>query len=544
MGAFSAATRAAALSGAGARSFDLLVVGGGITGVGIAREAAGRGLDVAVVEAGDVGGGTSSRSSRLIHGGLRYLETFDFALVFEALAERRRLLRLAPHLVRPLPFLYPVYRGRGVGPWMLRAGLWTYDALALFRGLPRHRMLNPAGVAAREPRLRREGLRGGAVYYDAQVDDARLTLAVARAAHEAGATVLPRAAVVDFLRDDGGRLTGAVVEDRLSGGTREFRARLVLSAAGPWTDEVRRLADPAIRPRLRPTKGVHIILPASRVGNAGAIIFRSPVDGRVMFVLPWRGFTYVGTTDTDYTGHPEDVTTTGDDVAYLLASANGLFPGAALAPDDVIGSWAGVRPLLAEPDEHTPGGTSREHHLWRDPSGLLCIAGGKLTTFRPMAAEAAEHAARLLEREHGVAHGDFHSEHLPLPGAPSGPMEAFVASVRRAAAELGVDGEAADRLAAAHGTGAFEILARIRADTDLGRRLLPDLPYLAAEIPHAVEQEMALTLDDFMRRRTHIHEEDAAAGRSAAVAIAARMGPLLGWSEERVRREVESVATA
>jgi glycerol-3-phosphate dehydrogenase len=251
---FSAASREDNLRTLEERSFDLLVIGGGITGVGIAHDAAGRGLDVALVEAGDLASGTSSRSSRLIHGGLRYLETFDFALVFEALGERARLLELAPHLVHPLAFLYPVYRGGPVSMPKLWAGMWAYDTLSLFRGLPLHRMLDRTGVLKREPEMAEEGLRGGALYHDAQVDDARLTLAVARAAHEAGAVIASHAPVRSFLRGEDGGVSGVVVEDTRAGRRIEARAKLVLCAAGPWTDEVRKLADPPPGPASAPPR--------------------------------------------------------------------------------------------------------------------------------------------------------------------------------------------------------------------------------------------------------------------------------------------------
>lgn len=504
---FNAAGRAAHWKAMGTGTLDLLVIGGGITGVGIALDAAGRGLRVGVVDAGDWGWGTSSRSSRLIHGGLRYLETFDFHLVFEALGERRRLLELAPHLVRPLPFLFPVYRGSEVGMAKLAAGMWLYDGLSLFRGLPRHRMLGRAGVSSREPRLNPDGLRGGAVYYDAQVDDARLTLAVARAANDGGAHTVSYARVVEFLRGPDGRLAGARLRDELTGAETEVRARLILSAAGPWTDEVRRLADPGAAPRLRPTKGVHIVVPRSRVGNTGAIIFRSSVDDRVMFVLPWGRFTYVGTTDTDFQGDPSRVEADASDVEYLLRSANGLFPDALLTGDDVVGTWAGIRPLLAEPDEDDPGDTSREHSIWRERSGLLCIAGGKLTTYRTMAAEAAARAARILQRDHGIESGDFHTELVRLPGAPAGEWNGYRRNLEARAAAMGLSPEQTEHLASAYGTDAMDILDRVDADASLREPAVEGLPYIRAELPHAVDREMALTADDILRRRLHVAYE-------------------------------------
>ncbi|HEX7241422.1 MAG TPA: glycerol-3-phosphate dehydrogenase/oxidase, partial [Longimicrobiaceae bacterium] len=440
---FSAAARAARWEALGREPLDLLVVGGGITGTGIALDAAGRGLRTALVEAGDFAEGTSSRSSRLVHGGLRYLQTGDFRLVFEALSERRRLLRLAPHLVRPLPFLFPLFRGGPVGFRKLQAGMWAYDALSLFRGVRRHRMLRPAAVAEAEPGLRAEGLAGAALYHDASVDDARLTLAVARTAAEAGAELVTHAEVTGFLREGDG-IGGARVRDRLGGGTREVRARVVVNATGPWCDALRRLADPGVRPRLRPTKGVHVVLRRERVGNAGAIIFPSPLDGRIMFVLPWGAFTYLGTTDTDYDGSPAAASAEGADVEYLLESVNALYPGARLAAADVLSTWTGVRPLLAPRAEGggiTESATPREHEIWRDRSGLVSVAGGKLTTYRVMAAQAVDFVARVLGRERELASFRAFTEELSLAGAPADPWDAFLERIRAEAVRLGL-GEA------------------------------------------------------------------------------------------------------
>ncbi|CAN5685195.1 glycerol-3-phosphate dehydrogenase/oxidase [soil metagenome] len=542
---FSAATRAAHWATIQDQDLDLLVVGAGITGAGIALDAAGRGLRVAVVDAGDFGIGTSSRSSRLIHGGLRYLETFDFRLVFEALGERRRLLALAPHLVRPLPFLFPVHRGSGPNRLKLGAGMWLYDTLSLFRGIGRHHMLDTEGALEREPRLKTAGLRGGAIYFDAQVDDARLTVAVARAAHEGGAIALPYTRVVGFPKSPQGKITGVRLRDELSGVEKEVGARLILTAAGPWTDQVRRLADPAAEPRLRRTKGVHIVLPADRVGNEGAIIFPSPVDGRIMFILPWGEFTYVGTTDTDFDGDVQEPVVDAADVEYLLTSVNGLFPEAGLKADEVVSAWAGIRPLLAPVRSGrslTPGRTSREHEIWREPSGLLCVAGGKLTTYRTMAAEATKRAARLLRDEHGVESGDFYTEHVRLPGSPEDDWEEFLPAFRSRAAAVGLSDDTSIHLARTYGEEADQVLSLISNDPSLAHPIDIRLPHVLAEIDHVVANEMPLTLDDLMRRRIHLFYElpDATAETAAMVARQMSANPSLGWDEQEVQRQCRS----
>ncbi|CAN5893470.1 glycerol-3-phosphate dehydrogenase/oxidase [soil metagenome] len=540
---FSAATRRLHWESLGREEFDLLVVGGGITGVGIALDAALRGLRVALVEAGDFAQGTSSRSSRLIHGGLRYLETFDFRLVFEASAERRRLLELAPHLVHPLPFLFPIWKGGSVGYRKLQAGLWLYDGLALLRNIGRHRMLDREAALEAEPQLRRDGLQGGGCYYDAAVDDARLTLAVARAAHQAGATMLSYVEVVGFLSGARGS-AAAVIEDRLGGGSAEVRARLVINATGPWSDELRRLADPAATPRLRPTKGVHLMLRRERVGNRGALIFPSPVDGRIMFVLPWGRFTYLGTTDTDFEGTLHDVQADAADAEYLLESVNGIFPEARLRSEDVISTWAGVRPLLAEHSEEeiAAGATSREHEIWRDTNGLLTIAGGKLTTYRTMAAEAVDEAARILREEHGIESGPSRTADLRLPGSPTEAWKEFHLRIRGEAIALGLSADTGSHLARAYGADAELILESVRQAPAQGAPLLAGHPAIWAEVAHAASQEMTMTVEDLLQRRLHLLYEAEDGGMSIARAAAERLAEENGWGgdTDEIERQVDA----
>ncbi|MDB4950986.1 MAG: dependent oxidoreductase [Gemmatimonadetes bacterium] len=538
---FSAAARAAHLASLGEGTWDMLVVGGGVTGAGIARDAALRGLRVALVDAGDFGGGTSSRSSRLVHGGLRYLETFQFRLVFEASAERRRLLKLAPHLIHPLEFVFPVFRRGPVSLPKLLAGMWLYDGLSLFGNIRSHRMLGPAGTLAEEPRLRREGLTGAAVYFDAAVDDARLALANVRAAHEAGAATVSHAEVAAFLTGPSGKVEGARIRDRRTGTETEVRARVTVNATGPWSDAVRRLAQPSAAPRLRPTKGVHIMVRADRLGNRHAVTFLSPIDGRVMFVLPQGDFSYVGTTDTDFTGDPGTAEADAKDVDYLVASANAIYPDANLTTGDVVSTWAGIRPLLAPPrGAGSESATPREHEIWRDASGLLNIAGGKLTTYRVMALQAADRAAEILRAEHGIQSRPSTTDLLPLPGAPTEPWDAFLARVTADAQTLGLSAGTAMHLARSYGAEADALLAAIRADPGLGRQLVDGRPYVWAEVDHAVRAEMAVSLEDILRRRMQLFYETEDGGRAIARAVAERMAtePGLNWTADDVAREV------
>ncbi len=377
------AWRASALDRFRRGPFDLLVIGGGINGAGIARDAALRGLSVALVERDDFASGTSSRSSRLIHGGVRYLEHAFLHLVFEASRERRTLLRIAPDLVHPLQFTWPIYNGSRIPRWKLGAGLWLYDLLALFRNVGRHKRLGRNGIVAIEPLVAREQLLGGATYWDAATDDARLTLANIVDASRAGATVLNYAAVTE-LRFEGAVVSGALVHDRVNGSTVEIKARAIMNATGPWTDTIRTLENPAERPAVLGTKGVHISVPADRVGNQGALIFLAPQDGREMFVLPAGSQTIIGTTDTPTKEHPDQVRASSADVHYLIDAVNHYFPQAKLAMDDVIAAWAGIRPLIASGNGGNPATASREDEVVVGPGGVISVSGGKLTTYRSM----------------------------------------------------------------------------------------------------------------------------------------------------------------
>ncbi|HEX4628036.1 MAG TPA: glycerol-3-phosphate dehydrogenase/oxidase, partial [Gemmatimonadales bacterium] len=406
-----------------AEPVDLLVIGGGITGAGIARDAALRGFRTALVDQGDFAGGTSSVSSRLVHGGIRYLEQGDFRLVFEASRERRILLRIAPHLVHPLPFVFPVYRGARVPAWKLRAGMWLYDILAAFRNVKMHRWLNAKATRRLEPGLREKELQGAALYYDAQTDDARLAIATMRSAARAGALVANYAEVTALLKPDG-RTSGAFLRDGLTGQPHTVRALVVVNASGPWVDRVRRLDEPAAQPLLRLTKGAHIVVARQRVGHTRAVTLMSPLDGRVMFVIPWGDLSYIGTTDTDEDASPEEVRATARDVIYLLRSANAFFPQARLSPRDVIATWAGLRPLLRPTRAVAPSQASREHRVVESPSGLVTIAGGKLTTHRVMARDVVDRVAYRLRALDGRPRAPrAPTDRMPLPGGETADLE-------------------------------------------------------------------------------------------------------------------------
>jgi glycerol-3-phosphate dehydrogenase len=401
---------------------DVVVIGGGITGAGIVRDAARRGLRVVLFEQNDIAYGTSSRSSKLIHGGLRYLESYEFSLVFESVSERRVILDLAPHLVNPLAFLFPVYQGARKSLRMISAGMWLYDGLALFRSPKRHKTLKPGEVAEEEPILRQEGLQGAPVYYDCSTDDARLTLETVIDAVRNGGIAVSWARVDALTKTEQGRVSGVVVRNIRDGSLREVKAHAVINATGPWTDDVLAMSGPRTSKMLRPTKGIHIVVERDRLPVEHAVVLFHPTDARVLFALPWGERTYVGTTDTDYDGLPGQEYATLEDVDYLIAAANHYFPNNRIHRDDVISTWSGLRPLIApeaEVGDMSESQVSREHQIHIGEDGLITIAGGKLTTYRKMAKECVDTAVQILKLT-GQLPEEIHSGQtfkFPLPGA-------------------------------------------------------------------------------------------------------------------------------
>jgi glycerol-3-phosphate dehydrogenase len=519
-----------------AEPVDVLVIGGGITGAGVARDAALRGFRTAVVDKGDLAGGTSSVSSRLIHGGIRYLEQGDFRLVLEASRERRVLLGIAPHLVHPLPFLFPVYRGARVPAWKLRAGMWLYDALAAFRNVRTHRWLGRKATRRLEPALRDKELQGAALYYDAQTDDARLAIATMRSAAQAGALVASYAEVTALLKPDG-QARGATVHDALTGRSYTVRALVVVNATGPWVDRVRRLDEPRAEPLLRLTKGAHIAVPRHRLGHTHAITLMSPLDGRVMFALPWGDLSYIGTTDTDDDASPDEVCASGADVIYLLRSANAFFPQARLSPRDVIATWAGLRPLLRPARAVSPSEASREHRVVESASGIVTIAGGKLTTHRVMARDAVDRVAARLHALDGRPRAPRPpTDRLSLPGGETADLEGLM----KGALERGVAETTARHLVAAYGSEAAAVLNLVDRDRALGGRIIAGRPELWAEVVHAVERELAVRLADVLVRRLHLFYAARDQAVPATSAVADRMADILGWDAARRAEEVET----
>lgn len=515
--------------------FDMIVIGGGVTGCGIARDAVLRGLSVALVEMNDFASGTSSRSSRLVHGGVRYLEHGYLHLVFEASAERRRLLRLAPHLVRPLKFTWPVYRGARVPIWKLAPGLMLYDLLALFRNVGRHRILSAGWVKREQPALRGDGLVAGATYYDAATDDTRLTLAVALDARDRGAQLFNHTRAESLIIEHE-RAVGVVARDVLTGASAELRGAMIVNAAGPWSDELRALEGTGGRPKVHGSKGVHIAVPKGRIGNRGALTLLSPTDGRVMFVLPSDSQTIVGTTDTFTSETPDDVRASEEDVAYLLAAANSFFPEARLERSDVVSAWAGIRPLAAS-DTGDPVAASREHVISVTPAGVTTITGGKLTTFRIMAAQVVDKALesagrRVTPSRTADAPIDWDA---PRTARDIAPLHVAIA---RAYEESGRD-DRVPRMMIRYGARWREALRTLDLSDRETTRVHPDHTYRFGDLRFACENEMARTLGDLLIRRTHLAFERRDNARSLARSVAEYVAPFLGWSAADIAEHLD-----
>ena len=521
------------LSALAGQTYDLAIIGGGINGAATAREAALRGLKVALVDAGDFSAGTSSRSSKLIHGGLRYLEQFEFKLVHESRTERRTLLALAPHLASPLPFVLPIYRGDPYYPLKIRVGLSVYDLLGNLGRADRHRMLSREEALRLIPALQSQDLRAAAVYNDSETDDARLTLEMILAAAEHGATVANYAEIRALQTSVAGPSPGiasAEVEDRLTGHRYELAARFWVNAAGPWVDHVRALLpgfDGAKTVRL--TKGTHVILPAVSPDHALFAAIR-PGD-RVFLMLPWHGHALLGTTDTDFDGDPASVQPDRADVDYLLAAVNRVLRQP-LTASNVLGSFAGLRALAIEPGR-SPSENTREYRFHEEAAveNFISICGGKLTTARALGEKLVDRITAQLGSATGSAHA---SRTTPLPGGNTGPFEDFVRKATiDAAKELGVPAPIAERIVRTYGSRWQQVLGPTRENRELAEPLPGNPRLLTAEVQFAIRQEMAANVEDFLVRRSGLNWLAACSLREAAPAVAEIFARELGWSHER-----------
>jgi glycerol-3-phosphate dehydrogenase len=525
------ARRRASLAALAAGQLDLLVVGGGITGAGVALDAAARGLSVGLLERADLASGASSKSSKLIHGGLRYLEMGDLGLVREGLRERELLLtRLAPHLVSPVPFLWPL-RHRVWERLYLGAGLVLYDTLGGARSVPRHRHLSRRGALATAPALSGEGITGAVQFHDAAEDDARMVVAVARTAASFGAHVVTRARVTRLLRA-GDRITGAEVCDGESGQTLALAARHVLLAAGVWTDELRAGVRARFATTMRPSKGIHITVARERIPMSTGVLART--EKSVLFIIPTDAGWLIGDTDTPWSHGPDDPVASGADIDYLLAKANALL-ARPLTRADVLGVFAGLRPLVGAAGATDTTRLSRRHVVEAPVPGLTTIAGGKYTTYRAMAADAVDGAAREFP---GLAASS--TARIPLCGAER--YAEVRAQCAGHAATLGIDPAGVARLLHRYGDRVEELLALCAEREELRRPLSGAPAHLAAEVVHACTHEGALHLEDVLERRTRLAITRADRAVGVAGEVAALMASALGWSEERRAEELAAFA--
>ena len=514
--------RASALEEISQESFDVLVVGGGITGTGVALDAASRGLRTALIDKGDFASGTSSKSSKLVHGGIRYLQQKEVGLVYEALAERQVLRKTAPHLVRVLPFLLPVFTRDGLLPRrlarLLGTTMWMYDLTGGLRIGKLHKRVSKEQALQYMPTLHADNVAASYVYYDAQADDARLTLTVAKTAADHGAVVANYATLVGLDKDDAGKVRGARV---LADGREIYvRTRTVVNATGVWADRVNALDDQSNAPTLRPAKGIHITVPWSLVRNEIAAVIPVPKDRRSVFVVPWGGeggphkFTYIGTTDTDYDGPLDDPKITPDDVAYLLRAINGAITST-ITERDILGTWAGLRPLVAAAKSERTADLSRRHSVHVAASGVITVTGGKLTTYRRMAADTVDELVTIIG-----SGGRSRTKRIALHGADGWNAP-------------GLPKELAER----YGADAHHVVALERSDPQLARPLIDGLPYTRAEAVYAARHEMARSVDDVLSRRTRARLLARDASATAADDVAALLGGELKWSDDERARQ-------
>ncbi len=526
------ADRKASFDRLGNEIFDVVVIGGGVVGAGAALDAVTRGLSVALIEARDIASGTSSRSSKLFHGGLRYLEMFEFGLVREALHERELMLtKICPHLAKPVSFLYPLSKHAVERPYV-GAGLIMYDTMGGARSVPGHKHLTRAGALRLVPGLRRDALVGGIQYYDGQVDDARHTLSVARTAAAYGAVVRTSTQVVGFIKESD-RVAGVRVRDVETGAETAVRARVVINSTGVWTDELQRLSGGRGRFRVRASKGVHLVVPRDRITSESGIILKT--EKSVLFVIPWKSHWIIGTTDTDWhldLAHPA---ATKADIDYILEHVNKVL-AVPLTHDDIEGVYAGLRPLLAGESEQSSK-LSREHAVARVAPGLIAIAGGKYTTYRVMGADAVEAAAEDLPGRINPSC----TQDVPLLGAIG--YQALVNQADRLAAQHGVHPYRIRHLLDRYGSEIHELLA-LTTGPDGDPSLLQPIPgaddYLQVEALYAVTHEAALHLEDVLARRTRISIEYAHRGTESMRRVAEIMAPVLGWTPEQTQREIDS----
>ena len=539
---FSWRTRRESLSRFAEEVFDVLIIGGGITGAGLALDAALRGLRVALAEKRDFAAGTSSRSTKLIHGGLRYLEHFDFALVREGLRERAILARNAPRLARPFPFVIPIYENRRRNydrPLKMRLGLLLYDLLSGRGAFGRHRRLNRSEALTLAPQLDPRGLKGAFLYYDAVTNDSRLVIEVIKTARKRGAEIANYARVAGFIKNGDGKIVGVRLRDELTGGEIECRARIVINATGVWMEDLIRLDGQAangLNKRLRPAKGVHLTVPADRLRVDAAWLIPSLTSRRFYFVVPWEGRVNIGTTDTDYSGDKDHPHAEPEEVNEILGAINSYFPEARLEPSDVISSWAGLRPLITDPRAGATTEVSRKEEIIESEDGLISIGGGKLTTYRLMAERGIDLAARRLNERFNIAAGAASAKDEAIGAGISSDELTITPELLSQTENLPL--ETAQHLLCDYGPDYRRLVELTREDEQLRGRLVEGLPQILAEVVYAARCEMAMNLADVLTRRIRLATVAGREALNCAEIVADAMARELGWSGEQAERQV------
>ena len=523
---FSFANRIQNIGKMKAQEFDLVIIGGGINGAGVARDASARGMKVALIETRDFASGTSSKSSKLIHGGIRYLENFEFKLVFEALNERTKLFEMAPHLVHPLRFMIPLYQESRVGMGKMGLGMWLYDALSLFQAPEMHERCNAQESLDRMPALRSTHLLGSYIYSDAYMDDDRLVLETLRSANENGAICANYVKATGAQFEDG-RITAVLCEDQIGGEKFAIKARHVISSVGPWTDEVGHQLFKDWKNILRPTKGVHLTLPKHRLPLSSAVVMGAEKEDRIVFGIPRHEMIIIGTTDTDYKEHPESVTCTPDDVKYLLEITDHYFPGAKVTAHDIIASYAGVRPLVND-GSSSEGKTSREHTIIDDPRGVTFVAGGKYTTYRLMCKQTVDHALKSFTMEDRVKFGSADTTKALNEYTTVDSFHQARALVDSWAEQFGRPVEDMRELAERYGKEA-EVICDNNPE---------NYTYWQLEAAQAIDTTMCLHMRDFYARRVHLFLADRNHGVKHIDEIGKVFQEKMGWNDKRLHDEI------
>lgn len=544
MNEFSWRSRRASLGRFKREVFDVLIIGGGITGAGLALDATVRGLKTALVEKRDFAAGTSSRSTKLIHGGLRYLEQFDFALVREALLERSVLTRIAPHLTEAFPFVIPIYSDRRRNydhPLIMRAGLVLYDLLAGRHNFARHRRLGKEEALRLAPQLDPKGLKGAFLYYDARTNDARLVIEIIKAANERDAAIANYSKVESFLRDSDGKISGACVQDEFTGEQIELRAGVTINATGIWLEETIRLNgnnSDGLSKKVRPAKGIHLTVSANRLRVDAAWLIPSLTGHRFYFVVPWQDRVNIGTTDTDYEGGKDFPQAQPEEVAEILNAINSYFPGANLDTTDVISAWAGLRPLISDANAKDTSKVSRKEEIIETPDGLISIGGGKLTTYRLMAEKGINLALNRL----GKSDEENRTTEVPISGGQMSRLD-LEQTARQIASHFSLPLETTRHLAFNYGSN-FDALVRLMLDDEqLRERLTDELPFVKAEVVYAARHEMAVCLTDVLTRRMRLAMLAGEASLECAPVAAELMAKELGWDEAEIERQLVIFAT-